>query len=436
MTDLTKAIRRADDPREAVLSADPFAVRAAIEEAGGPTAFARDIEYGGRLNDIIEVAYYNRRFCDALEKNVDPADATEQVYRRRAHQLEAENARLLEWRTIISETIQRGHMEFKPQPAPKKERQSKRDERIAILNIGDVHIGEQVHASETGGVAQYNWDTFCHRLNELKHRLQSVIDEQRLAYPVNTLILHLLGDIGTSEGVFDKQLARLDLFLADQITMGSWKMAEFILFAASLFNRVEVRAVAGNHTPKSITMNSDQMMYMMMALLLSKQRNVNFLISGSHFMGYEISEAQGMCKWPKDGRTARHLITHGHQAKRHMSIPYYGLERMAQRYVNMTNIPWDLNFVGHSHEDASFGRVVVNGCWPGGTEYSTEVMQGASQPSQALLFWHPHRCVTSEHELYLADRPELKSVDEHGVYTPLEKTMVQLSPEEARCALN
>jgi len=66
MTDLTKAIRRADDPREAVLSADPFAVRAAIEEAGGPTAFARDIEYGGRLNDIKEVAYYNRRFCDAF----------------------------------------------------------------------------------------------------------------------------------------------------------------------------------------------------------------------------------------------------------------------------------------------------------------------------------------------------------------------------------
>ncbi len=415
---LLRRLKAAPDPRQVALQANPREMLALIEQCGGGTALAQEIDYEGSAQRFREIEYHLRAFIEATDACADPADATERVWQRQADRLKAENERLLHWQQVIRETVQRGHMEFKPVPAPKPTR-GPRDERIAILNIGDVHIGERVTQADTGGVAEYSFTVFLRRLGELKHRLQSVIDEQRLAYPVPTLILHLLGDIGTSEGVFPKQLARLDLFLEDQITQGSWHLAEFVQWAATLFPRVVVYAVAGNHAPKELTLNTDHLMYQIMGLLVRKQPNVEWYTSASHYLGYRLAAQDGFCAWGDSNRQWSHLITHGHQAKRYQSVPYYALDRLVQRYTDMTDRLWDRMYCAHSHEDASVGRWQVNGCWPGGTEYATERMQGASRPSQHLDMWHPEHGVTSAHELYLADRMDLRECDENGLYTPV-----------------
>lgn len=423
---ILKRICSADDPRDAALAEDPWELRGLIQEVGGGTALARLIGYTGSHQRFRELQYFVERFCEAADNHAEPSDATERVWQRQAGRLKAENEILQNWRQVITEAIERGRMAFTPTRAPKPHT-GPRDERIAILNIGDVHIGERVTIADTGGVAEYNFPVFLRRLEQLKERLQSVIDEQRLAYPVPTCILHFLGDIGTGEGVFPKQLARLDLFLEDQITQGAWHLAEFVRWVAGLFPQVRVYCVPGNHTPKELTINTDRLMYHVMALLLKRQANVQWYTSASHYLGYRLGPQDGLCEWSGSVREWAHLITHGHQAKRYQSVPYYALDRLVQRYTDMTDRLWDRMYCAHSHEDASVGRWQVNGCWPGGTEYSTERMQGASRPSQHLDFWHPEHGVTSAHELYLADRMDLRECGDNGIYTPLSEPMAEVT---------
>lgn len=354
------------------------------------------------------------------ERLPEPTGASENVWRRQAQKLQDEVDRLRQWDAVIADTVERVGLTFKPVPTPPPDNRRQRDEHLLIQNISDVHVGERVSLSDTGGVAEYNQAMFLRRLEALKERMGIMVSDLRSVYPIPHLIWHFLGDIGTSEGVFPMQLARLDMHLEEQIVEAAMHIADLVQWSAAMFPKVTVYAVPGNHCPKDITLNSDRLIYRFMQLLLRRQENVRFCMSDSHYVGYRIGPQDDYVDWgDADPREWAILATHGHQAKRYMSVPYYALDRLVLRYSHMTNRLWDMMFVGHSHEIAQANRWYCNGCWPGGTEYSTERMQGASRPEQLMCLFHPQHGITFQGNVFLDAQPSLTTPDEDGVWTPL-----------------
>jgi len=238
------------------------------------------------------------------------------------------------------------------------------------------------------------------------------------SYIVNNIAVHNC----SGEDVFHKQLANIDLKLTQQIFDGALRMAELIRWLSSQFKNVEVMCVSGNHgETKTTTLNTDYILYTIMATALANQSNVNCYISETHYMGIHIDRNQDLIDFGDVDKVWNFLITHGHQARSYNSVPFYSLERLVRRYSSMTGILWDKLFVGHHHQDVPGPRNAwcINGSWVGGTEYSQTKMQGNDQPCQRIWGFHPNRGLTWTYSIDLDEHKVLEMrPNDNGIYTP------------------
>lgn len=326
------------------------------------------------------------------------------------------------YRDIISDTI----TEFDEVPAayPTTIPSGCNDEELCILPISDTQIGSCVLPERLGGLAQYNWEVFLHRIEEYKRGVNSIINEHlRLSYPIKTALVFLLGDICEGETIFPNQMSQLDLSLTKQIFDGGLRIAELLRWMSSQFENVRVFSVVGNHgNVKGTTLNTDYIMYLMMAQALAAQKNLEFFISESHYLGLHIDKDQDYIDFQGHDRVWNFLLTHGHQAKSYNGLPFYSLERLVRKYSSMTGILWDKLFVGHHHQDVPGPRSAwaINGSWVGGTEYSQEKMQGNDQPCQRIWGFHPKRGLTWTYPIDLDKEMRLEMrQDDNGIYTPV-----------------
>ena len=91
--------------------------------------------------------------------------------------------------------------------------------------------------------------------------------------------------------------------------------------------------------------------------------------------------------------------------------------------VALTQVPWAFTHLGHHHQAASIdsphGERIMNGSWPGGSNFSINQLQVGNQPKQVLMGLHPERGRTFQYSIYLQKgRPKL-AVGEDGLYTPI-----------------
>jgi hypothetical protein len=148
-------------------------------------------------------------------------------------------------------------------------------------------------------------------------------------------------------------------------------------------------------------------------MLLRDQENVNMVLTESPFAGFVL---------PGTTHDWRFLLAHGDKIPRYFSIPWYGIERAAQRWSSLTKIPWDTIFLGHHHQYAEIeGTKFINGTWVGATDLSVGSMRAANRPTQWVLFHHPEVGWTSRWPVYMAPEPRLGGEpDEMGMLTPYQ----------------
>jgi len=161
-------------------------------------------------------------------------------------------------------------------PRPKV-KQDKRPQ-IAVLDISDAHLGQCELPADLGspGLGGYDWDTAMTRMDELRDRVCSIINERRAAgIPIKSLIINFLGDIVTNESIYQGQARDIDRILADQVIEGSYEMSKRVLVPlASFVEKVTVHAVWGNHgrlgKPGTYHMrsNADYLFYHNLRILL------------------------------------------------------------------------------------------------------------------------------------------------------------------------
>jgi hypothetical protein len=226
------------------------------------------------------------------------------------------------------------------------------------------------------------------------------------------------GDIATSEGVFPLQLSRNDLRLNEQIVESALHMADIVRYTASLFPKVIAYCVPGNHSPRDITFNSDAMIYTLMSALLREQENAHVIVSDSDYCAVRVGPDDGFIDFGNCSDETNILITHGHQVKFYMSLPYYGWDRMLGRLSRALDLHVDFMLLGHGHTDAHTDGWHSNGNWMGPTGYVMGKMQMAGRPSQRMLLFHPKHGITWSAQVFLTDKLRLPEPDEYGVRTP------------------
>jgi hypothetical protein len=285
-------------------------------------------------------------------------------------------------------------MNIAPVAQPKADKR-KADDETAILLLSDWQLGKITPT--------YNSDVAAERIKSLSDKVERLVEIQRAAHPVKELRVYLLGDLVEGEDIFPGQAHLIDASLYNQIFHGGEILANLVRRLASVFEKVRVVGVIGNHGrlgrrgtfhPES---NADAMMYRIASMALKEQKNVEWVetISAGERAWFATDEVKGKT-W---------FLFHGDQVSGGFAgFPWYGFGKKLQGW-NMTVARFDYSAAGHFHTPT---RMYLNGIthWSGGSTessntYAQEQLASAGEPCQWLLFQHESG-VTAEYLIRLS----------------------------------
>jgi hypothetical protein len=198
-----------------------------------------------------------------------------------------------------------------------------------------------------------------------------------------------------------------------QVMNGAYVTAQFILEMRQLFPEIEIDGVLGNHGRltkkvyyKKRYTNWDFVFYQFLAVFLANNADIQCRFPRSFFL---IKEIYG---W-------NFLVLHGDSIRSWMRIPWYGIERTAERLGDLLQgkgINVHYRIFGHFHNTGELDRVpgelVINGSVIGGTEFSLMSMSVFDRPTQLFFGVHKEIGMTWRYPLRL----DLKKVDEVEPY--------------------
>lgn len=266
---------------------------------------------------------------------------------------------------------------------------SKPDVESAVLVASCWHIGEVVRSEEMNGMNEYNFDIFCKRVQRLVEKTISFTAENMKAHTFDELRIFFTGDM-VSGIIHDELTETNQLNIIEQATLGALVTAQAIRDLAAKFPRIICTCVVGNHGRvrkekyfKGKWVNWDTVFYNYLALLLRNQTNVTFQIPQSFWTGVEVKG------W-------KFLITHGDLIKSWGSIPFYGIKRAVDAWLEIEAARgkfFQYFVASHFHNKAvlqkAVGESILNASLKGGDEYALGIGR-YSDPVQ-LLFGVHHR---------------------------------------------
>jgi len=176
-----------------------------------------------------------------------------------------------------------------------------------------------------------------------------------------------------------------------------FEVTEFWAPLAKEFNQIEIFCVYGNHGrgmgkkgQYHIRTNWDYVYYRCLKMVLEKM--------ASHIKVY-VSESPSMIV--QHGNFL-FCYKHGDDVKSWLNIPFYGLDRMANRFNTMVNTVIDYYCVAHSHQPVNINnRIIVNGTLVGGSTLSINRLSSSSIPNQKMFYLHPKHGIHRETNLFL-----------------------------------
>lgn len=350
---------------------------------------------------------------DVLKRNdikTDQGDNNDEIQAMRK-QLSTQSAREIVKRNslfnVIGDVLAEAVRETKPPRPPTKTRPvkagCKNNPEDMVLLISDCQIGESYGIEETGGICEYGISIFEERLEFLKKSLEKIINIHLQNTPCQNYRVFLLGDIIDGAQIHKGQQRVLEIHAAKQVVYAANKLIEFFMWLADITNwDIKIYGVVGNHGrlgkkgEEAPTNNLEYILYHYIKDMLTEWGNIIVQPSETWFQLIQIGKN-------------RIYGVHGDDFRSWMGIPFYGAMRSESRTERLVGY-FDYFCVGHHHQEAVFDKVIMNGCWPGGSEYSARGMQVATIPSQKLFAVHPERGKTWERSVYLVDPKTPKNI--------------------------
>ena len=288
---------------------------------------------------------------------------------------------------------------IKPHPMPT----SKRRPQTAIQLLSDAHIGNHVDREETGGLGEYSYEIFQERLELLGKGIRSIVNNyHRPVHPVPRLVMPMMGDMIENIEIFGSQLEGVDLPLMKQFLCAIDDLSQFIVELLDTFETIFVPVITGNHGrigrkgQHKRHVNWDYLIGEMIKRKLEPYADrIEIQVPKAAFA---VIEVEGY-RW---------LLRHGDGIKSWGGIPFYGIARSTGRWIAIqaaVGQRFDYMAMGHFHTPAHLpftgGEVIINGCFPGTTEYSVEVIESLSRPMQFLGMMHPEHGLGARYPIYL-----------------------------------
>ena len=274
-----------------------------------------------------------------------------------------------------------------------------RSPHSAVALVSDVHVGEVVSAAETNNLGSYDTDIFHDRLHRWTNKLLELVEIRRHRLHIPNLNLLFLGDI-VSGDIHDELSNTNDGNIVEQTIVAAQSFSEAVLALIPYFEEIEISGVVGNHgrmARKPYYKNKqsrsfDYLVYKMMEMTLAKQPTVKFHIPESFWTVRDILGT-------------KFLLLHGDGNTSWSGLPWYGIQRMTLKLMDMIGreVPFDKVVMGHFHDPVDTESWSINGSFKGGDEYSIGKLYTTGRPSQTLMYVHPIHGVVSTERIYLDD---------------------------------
>jgi hypothetical protein len=334
------------------------AIRVWTKAADAVLASTTDEDAAKQLGVSVEAAARRRRRLLAADLHEDREDAGE------LRKLVKQAA----WMDRVIETIRESAV-----PAPKlaKPRFAGSTEREHMPLFSDLQYGELVTLEQTGGLAEYNSTIAEERVGEWVSQLIAIQKQDK----VRRLTIVANGDLVEGHNIYPSQAYHLDQDVVHQAIRGGAIFASAVRELATHYPEVSVKGLIGNHGRFSkespVMSNLDYVFLKYAEALLVNQTNVT---TNVYETWYAFIERHG----------ARYLVAHGDD----MALSFDGADKYQRRWRGLVG---DFGYVlaGHHHQFSVFTgadwTTVVNGSFPGPSEYSLKSMSLGGVAAQVLL---------------------------------------------------
>jgi len=234
--------------------------------------------------------------------------------------------------------------------------------RVAIVQLSDWHIIEEVQLHDTKGKNEYNFVIAGRRLHKYAVRVRELLK----AYGIENVVIAITGDMFNSSRRKDEILRNLKA-MSEGFLIGADLVASFIQDLARYFN-ITVVSVFGNESRldeeiQSIDFhnNFDFLLHHFLSVILRDQSNVHFAeVTTDHELLINVN-------------TANILLWHGHNRS--------SLERLVLKYAKMDKI---VHYVitGHKHHLKLEEMMGMSGSGVGDNAYNFSRLSVVSRVSQ------------------------------------------------------
>jgi len=270
---------------------------------------------------------------------------------------------------------------------------------VPKLMLSDLHWGEQVRASQIGGVNSYSLAIARRRLETVVKTtigLARILDPD-MRYP--GIVVPLGGDM-VSGNIHDELAATNELNTMPTLLDLYRQLVPAITLFADTFGNVFLPCVSGNHdrdTKKTWAKDRNHtsfgwLLYQFLAAHFQDDKRVTFYIPDGSDALYRIY-------------STRYLLTHGDQFRGGDGIigPLGPITRGEQK-KNTRNAAvgqdYDVMEFGHFHKRMLSARLRGNGSLKGYDEYAAENNFGFEPPSQNFWMTHPDHGITFDAPVY------------------------------------
>lgn len=275
---------------------------------------------------------------------------------------------------------------YKPPPIPRYEPKKGLGEEDWVQLVSDVQAGQTVDVRETGGLGRFDTRVLLQELETLQQTIPRIVQ-----YHTNRprrLWFFLVGDMIEGSTIFEGQLRSIDMNTVRQVMWVVENFARLIASAAAVFQEVVVVGVPGNHGRigrKGTNSPMDNLDYLAYEFIQERLRAIPNVRCNFSQSWHQLVEVQ----------RNRFLLVHGEDVPAWMNIPFYGALRSEARQQKLF-FPQNFHYLvaAHHHQISFFSNILMNGCWPGGSEFSLKRLQVGGQPQQWLFGVHPKWGIT------------------------------------------
>ena len=275
------------------------------------------------------------------------------------------------------------------------------------LMLGDIHVGKLVDPGVVGQGFGYGVPIFQERIARLKNRILRLFTLHSQTARFDRIRIYFMGDGVDGVDMRRGHAHRVDTQTAThQVLILVYAIEAMIReLSAALGIPVEVDWRFGNHGRVGdfgVNLPAD---------------NWDFIAGQMLAIALRDMTADGRAKLNVD--SLKYSITqlgpyrvyssHGDGIKGgdgFAGLPINGLARALSKDTGLHLQLFDLYLTAHFHTPQDIttqtGRIIMNGCWDGGDDYSVNGIKAASEPAQIAFGIHPERGMTWQSRIALA----------------------------------